>query len=791
MAQQTTREHAENDLEPQAGAHIAHVLLKFLLAVRYRKNVVIAATAACVLLGGLYYAAATRHYGAKAAMLITETGPDTLSSSITGEESLRRNTMPTFENMIRSAKVLEGALEKLGKNDRVDLEGAPKERWIEILQNNIRSKTVRSTNILEVSYRSRDPQVAVNVVRAIVESYLNFMDKIHKGTTGEIAGILTRESRDTAEKLENKQEELVEARNRLGDMGFRSDSRALHPLVQRAVYFNEQFIAVQKRRVELEASLAAVEAAVRNGEDLGQHLLAIGDVVGREVLLAALGVSSRDSATQASLEQLLVSDRAQLNTIQQNLGPAHPEVVALKEKVRLTDEFLQGSQSRIAERASEMRESQLGPWLVQMVKQKLYQARYEEETLLSKFEETRDQAIALSGQTGEIELLEREIKRLSDRNDVLLNQIASLDLRQSGQEVRAHVTQEPVVVPRPISPRLGYVAFISLAGGFAVGLVLVHLLDALDDRFRSLEELQHRLGVSVLTVVQKMKSTEAVGLDGLSMYAAPTSAESEAFRTLRTALALTHPDSRRIVISSPEPGDGKTTILANLAVAFAQSDKKTLIIDADLRRPGLTNMMNMRGTYGLSEILRLDGDIVSLAAAHVRASGLNGLDILPSGPRPSNPAELLGSPRFSQLLAWAETIYDQILIDSPPALATSDAALTGRLVDGVILVVQPAKNRRRLVLRLVENLHLLKISVLGVVINRVGSDRERGYYGYHGGYAYSSGYDYGYVPAYSSDEDPHGDAKMLRVPLTPSRRAGPAPEADAEPPAAIVPRRVA
>ena len=435
--------------------------------------------------------------------------------------------------------------------------------------------------------------------------------------------------------------------------------------------------------------------------------------------------------------------------MERNLGQAHPEVVAVQEKIRLTEEFLQGYQDRIRQRMGEMRNSHLGPWLAQMVRQRLQEARHKEAMIEARFAEARDEAIELTGQLAQIEILDRDVKRLNDMNEVLLNQIASLDLKQSGQEVRVAVTQEPVVVPTPVSPRLAHVALVSLAGGFVLGLLLVHLLDALDDRFRSLEEMQNRLGLAVLSMIQQMKNSQTTGLDALSMHASPTSVESESFRTLRTALGLTHPDARQIVITSPEPGDGKTTVLANLAVAYAQADKKTLLVDADLRRPGLSTLMNMRGTTGLSEILRSEEDIGSLAAVHVQPSGVKGLDILPCGPRPSNPAELLGSRRFSQLLAWAETVYDQILLDSPPALATSDAALIARLVDGVILVLQPAKNRRRLVMRLVENLGVLKIPVLGAVINRVGSHGERGYYGYYSGY----GYDYGYTAAYGREDE--------------------------------------
>ena len=355
------------------------------------------------------------------------------------------------------------------------------------------------------------------------------------------------------------------------------------------------------------------------------------------------------------------------------------------------------------------------------------------------------EAVSLTGQLAQIEMLERDVKRLNDMNDVLLNQIASLDLKQNGQDVRMAVIEDPVVATAPVSPQLRLVVLLAVLGGLGTSLGLVTLLDVLDDRFNSVEEMQSRLGLPLLTMVQRLEAPESVGLQALVTYATPTATASESFRTLRTAITLTHTDVRQIVVTSAEPGDGKTTTLANLAVCYAQAGKRTLLIDADLRRPGLTALMGMRGPHGLSEVLRSDGDIGQMAAMHVRSSGMAGLDVLPSGPRPSDPAELLSGPRLSQLLAWAETVYDLILVDSPPTLATTDTAIIGRLVDGVILVVQPAKNRRRLVTRVVERLDLMKITVLGLVVNRTGSEEDHGYYGYHSyGYGYGSGYGEGY-----------------------------------------------
>jgi polysaccharide biosynthesis transport protein len=792
MMQTSDPTHIEFDeADYRSTTHIAHTLLRMVLAVRYRKNLVVAVMAAAALLGGLYYATATRRYAAKAGLLITQTGRDHLNTSMTNEESQRQNNMPTFENMIRSAKVLEGALKELTPTDRIDLADQAPELSIGALQSNLTAKAIRSTSILEVSYKSKDPQVAVNVVRAVVQSYLNLMDRIHKGTAGDISRMLTKERAELAEKLSRKQSELLECRRHFADMGFRADGKTLHPMVQRAVYFNDALIAAQKQRVESEALLATIQAAVLNGEDLGQYIMSVGDAVGREMLLNSLGLSGRDGQTQANLEQSLISSRADLQTAQQNLGPRHPEVMALAEKVRLTEQFLASAQDRIGQRVAELRKSQLGPWLTQMVQQKLEESRKKEKILEARFEETRADAINLSGQLAQIEMLERDVKRLSDMNDVLLNQIASLDLKQNGQEVRVAVIEEPTVATDPVWPRRSYVALMAIGGGFGIALGLVTLLDALDDRFRSVEELQRRLGLPLLTMIQRLQTSESSGLNALVTHASPTSVAAECFRTLRTALTLTHPDARQIVVTSAEPGDGKTTTLANLAVCYAQADKRTLLIDADLRRPGLTGLLEMRGPHGLSEVLRGENDVSEMAAMFVRPSGVKGLDVLPSGSRPTDPAELLASPRFSQLLAWAESVYDMILVDSPPTLATTDTAVIGRVVDGVILVVQPAKNRRRLVTRVVERLGMMKIPLLGLVGNRTGSDEEDGYYGYHG-YGYGEGYGYEYGTNYGHEEPVVTPENALTEECVLfADDAWQDANDDEEPRAIIVPRRVA
>jgi capsular exopolysaccharide synthesis family protein len=240
--------------------------------------------------------------------------------------------------------------------------------------------------------------------------------------------------------------------------------------------------------------------------------------------------------------------------------------------------------------------------------------------------------------------------------------------------------------------------------------------------------------------------------------------ESEAFRTLRTTLAFSGQDLQRLAITSSEPSDGKTTVLANLAVTFAQAGKKTLLIDCDLRRPGLTKLFQLRGVGGLSDVLRGSGAVNQMCEARVQATGVDGLEVLVCGPKPPNPVELLSGSRFVDVVAWAETHYDQVLIDCPPVMAASDAAVVGRVVDGIMLVVQPEKNHRRLVLRAAEHLMSMGVNLIGVVPNQVGDDSS----GYYGGYGY--GYGYGYDDGYGLEDDDEVDVPQTAADVDQPRR---------------------
>jgi capsular exopolysaccharide synthesis family protein len=272
------------------------------------------------------------------------------------------------------------------------------------------------------------------------------------------------------------------------------------------------------------------------------------------------------------------------------------------------------------------------------------------------------------------------------------------------------------------------------------------------------------------------------------VHARPQAVECEAFRTLRTTLSFSKESRELLAITSSEPSDGKTTVVSNLGVAYAQAGKRTLLIDADMRRPGLSRFFEMRGLRGLSDLLRGRESLDAFARRCVQSTEVELLYVIPSGAKPSNPSELLSGARLGELLHWALEHYDQVLIDCPPAMAGPDASIVASHADGLLLVVTPHKNRRRVVARAAADLRAMASPLIGVVANQVDASSGHGYYGY--------GYGYGYGEAYGSEDDQDDDFEDEDSPVAFAAREPIAVKSprrqvawDAEPEDAAAPRR--
>ncbi len=732
----------------ESNVDFVHSMIRFVRVLRQRKMYVISAVACAGMLGAFHYLTATRIYQASASLLVTQTGSDITNTSMSGENG--QNLIPTYEKIFSSAVVLDDAIKRidaLPAEFRVDFVDFPREDWKTVIRENLSAKAARRTNIIGLTYRSKSPMAATLIVGAIMNSYLDFMEKNHRNASVEVAEILRRELVKKEGELAAKQrEQLVlkrEARFVVSD-----GIEYMHPIVDRAIKLNETLIEVRKKRLQYEGSLFAVRAAVRNGGDLRHHLIDVEPVVGRELIMSALGLNPQFSQISASVEQKLLLDRAKLDSLRGHFGPTHPQILEVQQNITNSERYLSQFQGKINGRLDEVQGHQLGPMLKAMVEEKLAEAWANERQLEIQYRMAEAEAIKLNDQMAGLQIVENDIQRLLSWQDTLLDQLASTGLQQDVGEIRVTIVDEPLALNDPVSPRLLVIAILSLFGGVGVGGSIVYLLDLMDDRFRSPEELQEHVGAPVLAMVRQLPVAAAD--NPIHVQFAPNSVEAEAFRTLRTTLAFSTEERQRIAITSSEPGDGKTTVLANLGASIAQGGKRTLLIDADLRRPGLSKLFQIRRNNGLSNILRSSDDVDDVCRAAIQTSTVSNLDILPCGPRPADPAEALSSTRFSDVIAWAETHYDQVLIDCPPVMAASDAAIVGRLVDGMMLVVQPQKNHRRLVIRAAEHLTTLGVDTIGIVINRV-SEEAGGYNGY--------GYGYGYGVGYGTDDDDADETK--------------------------------
>ena len=210
----------------------------------------------------------------------------------------------------------------------------------------------------------------------------------------------------------------------------------------------------------------------------------------------------------------------------------------------------------------------------------------------------------------------------------------------------------------------------------------------------------------------------------------PKSPVSEAFRTIRTNIMFSSLDAplKKLLITSPSPNDGKSTIAANLAIVLAQAGKKVLVIDLDLRKPTVHKKFGVENIKGFTNFLLGDAKLEDIVKT---VAGIPNLYILTSGPLPPNPAELLGSQKMKKILEQLKDEYDVVVIDSPPVIPVTDAALLASIVDGVVLVLSQGQTRIDVAQKAVEQLKNVGARILGTVLNNVNTNGGSYYYYYY------------------------------------------------------------
>jgi capsular exopolysaccharide synthesis family protein len=287
-----------------------------------------------------------------------------------------------------------------------------------------------------------------------------------------------------------------------------------------------------------------------------------------------------------------------------------------------------------------------------------------------------------------------------------------------------------------------------------VGFGLAWLRELLDHRLRSVEEIASALQLPVIGSLPYFGDKASKSQAGQLVALAPRSTSAEAIRTLRTALhfGLTGQGVKAVLVTSPSPGDGKSTTASNLALALAQAGQRVLLLDADLRKPSQHAIFELSRDVGLSSILADRRPVDEAIVPDV----LGLLDVLPAGPTPKNPGELLNNGFFAELLDKLRDKYDRIVIDSPPVMPIADARVIAALSDATLLVLRAERSTRRMSIGARDELWRVRATRIGVVVNGV-PQRKMGPYGYSYGQEYGS---YGYL-SYGYGDDADEDSSKL------------------------------
>ena len=264
---------------------------------------------------------------------------------------------------------------------------------------------------------------------------------------------------------------------------------------------------------------------------------------------------------------------------------------------------------------------------------------------------------------------------------------------------------------------------------------MAFFIEYLDNTVKSVEEAEERFGLPVLSVISMMDAKD--GRIEEVVKVSPRSSISEGYKSLRASIMLTAKDAppRCLLFTSMAPSDGKTTTAINLATALANSGKKVVLIDADLRKPSLSRIMGLQSEVGLSTYLSGNTDEEIILGTDVE-----NLWTIMAGPVPPLPSELLSSERLKDLIARLHETYDMVVIDSPPVMPVSDSLILSRLADTTVVVVRAGKTSYDLLERGIKAMNKVGTDVKGLVINRASS-KNGGYYYY--GYGYYGGYTYG------------------------------------------------
>lgn len=690
-------------------------LSQYIRAIRKFAWAVLAVVAVAVALAVLYTSRQPKIYEAKASLLLEPRLPDLLgqgddimtATASGGLEYYKQQLQILQSNMLVQKTVEQNQLQLKLLTDQ-ERAGLKLDEQVDLatrrLQLDLKVTYPQLDRIMYVAIRNEDPALSAEIANQHVSTYVAYTKNLLSLDTTQASTALSAEFLKAEEDIRKADGDLY---------GFQKD--------------NDLFAgSLEDRQSLVSANISSFTSKANEARaqriELGIRLermkrLPLENFLDSPILM--MGESPSFDALRAQY----YTERATFLQLEKEVGPKSFEYQKQKANVDNLYAALQSEAKRILGGLTERYENAMAT----------------ERALDNEVTRYKKEALELGPKIVKFNELARNRKSVEDRYNILRNRLSTSELtgsmNKSTQTSYAKPLDKARVPTIPVSPslRINIMVAGSLALALALGLVI--LIVFLDRSIKTAADAQQAAGVPVLGVVPAIKESATLEDRARDMYVHthPSSPVAECCRSLRTNILFSSADRRlkTIIVSSPNPREGKTTVVMYLGTTMAQSGQRVLIVDTDMRRPRLHVSTGVSRQHGISDLI--------LGAQNyddvIKATDVPNLFVLPCGPLPPNPAELLMTKRFEAVLAELATRFDRVILDSPPLGAVTDAVVLSKVADGVILVARARKTLRDELKRASKQVRDVGGTIFGLIVNEL---EERS-----GGYSYYA-YQYGY-----------------------------------------------
>jgi succinoglycan biosynthesis transport protein ExoP len=693
-------------------------IVQFWRVLQKRRWLVLGSLAAVVLLVTAVSLFLPKRYEASSRLLLDLEGADDLGlEQMVMPIGLDMNTkLETQIRIVQSDTIATSVIKQLGLHRNKGFAGKlydsaadfdtlglqKRAKLVDVFHKSLNVQLVPKTQIIDIHFRSKDPNLAADVANSVANNYIehNFQTK-YKATI-QTSDWLTRQLDDLKKRAETSQEALIAYQKKVGILG---TDETHNIITDKLEELNKQLSAAEADRIVKEAKYRI--AMTENPELIAN--------IAPESVLGALYKARAEA-------------RAQYAQLAAKYGASYPRVMQLQSQMNELD-------SSIAKEIKKVGDA---------VQAEYKAAQKSEEMLQASFGKQKQEAYKLNEDAIQYAIMRRDVESSRDLYEGLLKKLKEAGILAGLKSSNINIVDPASIPIEPVEPKIPLNIALGCMGGLLFGVALAFVVENVDNSIRTPDDIEAycslpSLGVIPSVMVDGKNPHKLVGRTATRQFIQPVTMEhrnsssAEAFRALRTSLLLSSPGAppQVIMVTSGMMQEGKSFTALNLAVVLAQTGQKTLLVDADMRRPTIHKYLGISSTKGLSACLAGTEDPESVI---VKIDEIAGLHVIPAGHMPPYPSEMLASDAMPQLLRHWRELFRYIVIDTPPVLAVTDAAVCARNADVVVLIARSKRTGRQSLLRARDVLKKVRANIAGVVVNDLSfnSVEYRGYYGHYG-----------------------------------------------------------